>query len=142
MKKLIFISFVLGLSGCTHADSTKNLTEKTYCELVEQTINLPALQEYFHVDVFPKRSPLTLSVDQYVSACSNLVKFGTPINILSLEEAKKHTSTGYLKFAIVRVTSTYAEIEFKYAPEGIIGDLKLELIDSSWVVSESRIVET
>ncbi len=142
MKKLILLPFFLGISGCTHADSTKNLTEITYCELVEQTINLPELQGYFHIDVFPKRSPLTLSVDQYVSACSDLVKFGKPINILSLKEAKKHTSVGYLEFAIARVTSTYAEIEFKYAPEGIIGDLKLELIDSSWVVSESKIVES
>ena len=89
MKNWIFLAFLITLSGCTQADVNQEISETTHCQVVEKTINLPELQQYFHIDVFPERSPLIVVVDHYVSGCLELNKFGKSISIKSGNDDKK-----------------------------------------------------
>lgn len=140
MKNWIFFVSAIISSGCTQADAIQEKSETSYCQIVEKTINLPELQQYFHIDVFPQRSPLVVVVDQFVSECSELKKFGTPINIISSNETEKGADKGYLKLN-VSITEASAAVTFTYQPEGIKGEIELTKAKNLWVVNKSKIVE-
>ena len=141
MRTWLCLPFFIGLSSCIQAETAAKVPENSYCQIIEKIINLPDLQQYFHVNVFPERAPLVILVDQFINSCVELNKFGKPVIIISSNNIEKLPSTVHLKFVNINITPVNAEAVFTYSPEGIKGMVKLKKDKSQWIVFESKIVE-
>ena len=141
MKIWLYLPFLVTLSSCIQADTTLKAPENSYCQIIDKVINLPELQQYFHVNVYPERIPLIVLAEHFISKCSKLNKFGKPIKIVSSNNEIDPSSIEYLKLTKVNISLVNAEITFSYKPEGVKGKVKLKKEKSQWAVSESQIVE-
>ncbi len=141
MKTWLYLPLLVTLSGCSQADTMPKSQENSYCQIIDKVINLPELQQYFHVNVYPERIPLVVLVENFISGCSKLNKFGKPIKIVVSNNEKTPSSIEFLKMIKVNISLNNAEITFLYKPEGIKGNVKLKKDKSKWIISESQIVE-
>lgn len=139
-KKYLFLSAFF-MSGCVNSDPSQISLDQDYCSLVKETIGLDKLQQYYHVDTFPKRSPLTVVVGNKDVECKNLEKFGKPVSILYKGDASSQGVGEYLELTNVDVTNASALVNFSYDPEGIKGEITFKKVDSKWVVVDSILVE-
>lgn len=108
--------------------------------IFQKAIDLPKLQQYYHIDKHPDRSPLILAVHDTISKNISLHKFGKPVLIIN----KTNTEEQYksqLSCTKFNLAKNAASIDFKYSVEGI--KVKIEFIKSNdlWVVKESLLLE-
>ena len=140
LKAYLFLS-VFSISGCVNSDSSQVPFNQDYCNLIAETINFDRLQQYYHIDVFPERSPLIVVVEKMDFKCAGMVKFGKQVKLLSKSDASSQSNEAYLEFTKVDITNNVAITNFNYGPEGIRGEIKFVKINSVWKVDESFIVE-
>ena len=126
------------MSSCVNASLDDMPLDQSYCSLIKETINLDELQQYYHIDVFPERSPLIVVVAEKGFNCIDLVKFDKPVTVTDKRSTPDEV---YLEITKIDVTHSTAFISFRYAPEGIRGEIKFKKIDSRWAISTNTIVE-
>lgn len=141
MKTWIYILFFILVYGCAQANTTVNTLNNSYCKIVEKTINLPILQQYYHINTYPERVPLIVVVDRFVSNCAELKKFDKSIKVMDSIHSKELQNETYIKITIENIDPATIKVTFAYKLEGIKGRIKLIRDNSKWVVSESKIVE-
>jgi len=141
MNKLIFILLLVFLVGCVQASDSDNTMNSSYCNIIEKTINLPELQQYFHIESFPNRTPLVILVKKVRHKCIELKKFNSPVEILDFSHTKKLKSKPYIEIELMNIDSKTADVNFMYKPEGIKGNIKFTNKNGRWNVVEQRIVE-
>jgi len=81
MKILANLLIFVLLFGCTNTDTIGNTLNVSHCEIIEKTINLPELQQYYHVSFFPERVPLIVLFNHPTEECPGLNKFESPVKI-------------------------------------------------------------
>jgi hypothetical protein len=145
MNKNLCLIFTILLSVCTNSSAEKIATDSEICSVVQSVINLDKLQQYYHVDTFPERIPLNISVSASdnvtVSNCLNLEKFGQAVNIVSDNNSSKFVEGLRMKLSINDIKKTSMIVSFSYMPEGIKGEVTLLNLDSNWTIKESKIIE-
>ena len=100
-----YISFCLALSNCTYAMPI----EKDICEIIQTTINLPKLQQYYHVDIIPERKPLKVVTKLGGKNCINITKFSEPVIIL---ESPPIREKAYLQFNKIKIKGYIVAFQF------------------------------
>lgn len=139
-KKYLLLSVFL-ISGCANSGPNNASLNQDYCTLIKGTINLEGLQQYYHIDTFPDRVPLIVSVENEDVNCKDLVKFGTAVEVIKKENSPISGDDKHLALTKIEVANDYAIVNFKYIQEGIRGEIKFKKNNSKWVVDHSKIVE-
>ena len=109
-------------------------SKQTLCQM---TIDLPALEGYFHPTA-PNRKPLLVLKNNQVENLS-LEKFGEPVKFVSADQAK---GLPVFEFTSVEVKDTTASVSFKYAVEGIKGKVNFKKDGDSWKVESKEVTES
>ena len=110
---------------------TKISTEKTsvntcsdtmkYTDLILESINLPALQQYYKVqDNFNQEELVILDDGKYLNGINELVKFNKPIKISDSSEVKKERIKAYLEFKEISIKNDTANLYYRYDIQGVI----------------------
>lgn len=108
--------------------------------IIQRAIDLPALQQYYHVKELQNRAPLIIYLNENQFFNLELQKFGRKVklthNINELEEG-----TPYLKFNSISITLNNAEVNFTYKVEGINVNVSMKNENGDWVITNSKINE-
>ena len=117
-----------------------NMKENNATEAICQlTLDLPNLQQYYHSDK-PGRKPLNVIKNDVLKEEISLTKFGEAVKFISKDEAAKN-KTAALEFTSIKIADKTANVEFRYAIEGIRGTVELKFTDK-WEVVSSNIKES
>jgi hypothetical protein len=109
-------------------------------ELCQLTLDMNALDAYFHIDERPERKPLIILRNKHVETEPALVKFGEKVRYASRDELESQGKP-YFEFTDIRFEADAADIAFVYPPEGIAGDVHLVRDGAGWRIESHRIVE-
>lgn len=101
-------------------------------EVLQLAIDLPQLDGFWHVDVRPERVPLKIAPHSDLPASISLVKFGKPVVIE--KDAPLH-------FETIRVGEDEARVGYRYDPEGVIVDVRLQHDGTRWRVVDADVAE-
>lgn len=136
----LFLAVIL-MSSCANSDPTNMPLDQRHCNLINEAINLDRLQQYYHIDTFPDRIPLIVVIGKKGVNCKDLVKFGKPVKVVGRINTSSQDDEVYLELTKIDVTNNAALVNFKYAPEGIRGEIKFKKLNSRWTIFDSTIVE-
>ena len=97
--------------------------------VIQMSIDLPSLQPYY-VQV-----PVLIIADNGVVPTNlNLAKFGEPVEFMPKHVLFFHSKTQFLEFEKFDITTTEAEVVFRYAVKGLTVSLMFEKQDGNWSV--------
>lgn len=119
--------------------NTKNSDSLELQKIIQKAIDLPELQQYYHVSELPNRSPLIIYLNNNLYYNFELFKFGKRVEIIKDIDAIKQKP--HIKFNVINVTETIADLDFTYKVEGINVSMKLEKNNTNWIVINSKITE-
>ena len=108
-------------------------------KLLNQVIDSKELNNYWHIDVFPNRSPLIVSVPSaYHVLDEPFEKFGKPVEVI------KGSTEVKTAFFINEVIKKEEKIEmiFSYPPEGIKGTAVFNKVKDEWKIEKIMIFES
>lgn len=131
---LILMAF-LAYSGTITAQ-----TEEDKKIILQKCIDLPQLQEYYHVDIHPERIPLIIENNGKVPVVS-LSKFGQSVKFLSESELEAGGKEAYLNFVRFEISGSTATIMYKYAVEGVMITVLLKKTNGNWEITDSKLTE-
>ena len=139
MRKTIFLIMLLVIvSSCDYRSVKSNDVQ----DVAKKVLDLPQLQQYFHVNRFPDRKPLIIVKDSSITEKLRLMKFGVPVRFLNQSKIERDNIQAYIKFMTFVVQNEAAYVMFSYPVEGMIVRVKLtKKQDGSWVIIDSAIVE-
>jgi len=106
--------------------------------LCQMTLDLPALEQYFH-PTEPSRKPLRVIKNDAVKGDIKLTKFNLPVEFITLSEANKQKKP-YFEFTSIEVKDNTATVSFRYRVEGIRGKVNFKR-DGAWQVVSHELVE-
>ncbi len=128
--------FFIMLSACANAASPKQVSNIDICKVIQLTINLPKLQQYYHIAEKPERKPLKLFISDKKISCTSLTKFNEPVILLD------STNNGsYMHILNISPTPQTIEVSFTYKAEGIKGLANFKKQGAEWQTVTSSIVE-
>jgi len=116
-----------------------NLMADTKQTLCQMTIDLPALEGYFHPTA-PNRKPFLVLKNEQTENLS-LIKFGEAVKLISSAEAKSK-ELPFFEFTSIEIKDKTASISFKYAVEGLKGKVNFKKDGDHWEVESKEIIET
>lgn len=119
--------------------SIKNNDSLALQKIIKKAIDLPELQQYYHVLELPSRSPLVVHFNTKDYKNLELFKFGKPVEIVNNINTVKNKP--HLKFNVVNVEEAKASLDFDYKVEGINVLMELNKINGNWIVVNSKIIE-
>ena len=109
-------------------------------QLVKTVVDLPDLQNYFHIEQTPDRKPLYILKNDVIKSDLKLSKFGEQIRFATCDELKK-LNKPYLEFTKLAIKNDKADVVFRYRVEGIEGNVSLTKSGDGWKASDQRISE-
>jgi len=109
-------------------------------QILQKSINLPQLQQYYHIDTNPNRSPLVILTNDKFPKDLSIEKFEKKVLILSEDEIKKQNKV-YLEFSKIEIEENTALIEISYAIEGIACKIQFIKKYQEWSVKNATIIE-
>lgn len=134
---------IIGISNLTFGQKTQKLSNDEVRAIIEIAINLPELQQYFHVDTNPERLPIKIKEYGQINSTnlSGIKKFGTEILVLKNEEIKQKEISDYLNVADWTYVDNRLRLQLNYLIEGITVNYMFERIDSKWKVKKTELWE-
>jgi len=140
IRILVFGILYFILSGYTYASTSKVPSKNDTCTLIQLTVNLKSLQQYFHIDKYPDRKPLKLVLNNIRVNCSTLVKFEHPIKIIDKSNANI-SKTPFFEISNIIFSNNNVKIFFEYNIEGIKGSVKYRFNNNTWSYYDLSIIE-
>jgi len=141
--KILLLILTIGTSNLTFGQEDQKLPINELREVVELALNLPELQQYFHIDSNPERLPLKLKEFGEINSTnlSGIKKYGTEILILKNEEIKQKNVSDYLNIADWTFVGNSLRLQLNYLIEGITVNYMFERIDSKWKIKSTELWE-
>jgi len=112
-------------------------------EIIKLSINLPELQQYFHIDSDPSRIPLIISEFRLVKQVNmtGITKFGKDIVIKKAEDLRANQNRSYLQIENWSYTENTLKFQYLYTIEGILVSYGFVKKNGAWVLENSSIKE-
>ena len=111
----------------------------TDAPLIQTILDIPELQQYYHVDVLPERSPLVLVLPAGAGPVTGLEKFGKPVVVADAPPTDPEAPFFHIT-EIARHGET-TRVAFTYAVEGVLGHALLMPEDGGWTTLETWVAE-
>jgi hypothetical protein len=136
MKRLAVIALFAALTVCTFGQTLEDQRV-----LIQLTIDLDELQQFYHIDEVEGRSPLIIFNDGVVPPTLELTKFGEEVEFMTTAELFFYNKAAFLDFERFDITPSQADIELNYSVEGLTITLSFEKIEGTWMVRSKQLVE-
>ena|SRR5690606_15579046 len=131
-RLLLIISFF----GLTNFSNGQTIEDKQ--TVIQMSIDLIDLQQYFHVD---KDDPLIILDDGIVPIDLKLIKFGEPVQFLEKPDLFFRNEKAYLDFDKFEISPDHAYVIFHYDIEGLTINLTFEKLDNNWTIKTKKLTE-
>ena len=109
--------------------------------VIQMSIDLDDLQQYYGVDKIEGRKPLVIQNNGVVPTNLNLTKFGEPVQFMTEEELFFYGKEAFLAFERFEISQTRADVEFQYKIEGLIIKLTFVKADENWTIKKQGYFE-
>lgn len=106
--------------------------------VAQLVLDAPDLQQYYHVDSVPDRSPLAVALNAHADAGWKLVKFGKPVQLIAPSALGQRPHVEFTRF---EVSGDKARVELAYDVEGVVMSAQLERRGGSWVLVAADVAE-
>lgn len=131
------------LSRYFNEGKTKELTPQDFKELYQLALDLPKLQQYFHVDTDTSRKQIVI---QYFGEANHnnlkgVIKFDKQISILTEEEIKKRQIKYYFVLGDWVCLQNRVRMQLSYVGEGLTASYMFKKIDDKWIILGSELWE-
>lgn len=144
--------FIVVLIFASCQNKPKSNSEKTsidscsdrikYTNLILESINLPALQQYYKVqDNFNQKYLVVLNNNEYLNNINQLDKFNNPVKLLDSGKIKKEGIKAYLEYKEIEIKNDTAKIHYRYGIQGLGIKSSYLLKDCEWHLIESDLRE-
>jgi hypothetical protein len=127
MKGLIFTGLFLGIASLCFSQT---IQDKQI--VIQMSIDLDDLQQYYRFETEPSRKPLIIANEGIIPETLVLTKFGEPVQFKTTEELFFYNKEAFLQFSKFDITSTRAQVEFQYHIEGLTIALTFEKRGGKW----------
>jgi hypothetical protein len=114
-------------------------TDEDKRQVLQQCIDLPALQNYYHSEK-PGRIPLIIESNEKMPAL-RVSKFGQSVQFMTEDEISAAGKEAYLDFSRFEIIGDNATAVFRYRVEGIMLTVLLKKSGGQWTVTESKLME-
>lgn len=126
-----------------HGDKTKKLTPTDFKEIFQLALDLPELQQYFHIDADTTRNQVII---KYFGEAkhNNLIgvyKFGKQIKIMTEEEIKKQEIKFYFVLGDWVCGLNSVRLQLSYVGEGLTTSYMFKKVDDKWTILNSELWE-
>jgi hypothetical protein len=140
---LICLSSMLFSCLLAHSNTIAKEKEEAFNDfeqIFQLTIDLEALEQYYHINELPDRRPLVILQNKITANKPRLIKFGVPVKYANLTKNEKGRLP-YLEFTKVDIHTYTAKVDFIYPVEGIAGTVNFRKKEGLWKVEKFRLVE-
>ena len=126
-----------------HGDKTKELTPTDFKEIFQLALDLPKLQQYFHIDTDITRKQIIIQYfgDTKHNNLTGVKKFGRQIKIMTEEEIKKQQIKFYFVLGDWVCGLTSVRLQLSYVGEGLTTSYMFKKVDDKWTISDSELWE-
>lgn len=125
-------------SGCRYSKVDYRSDFENICQIL---IDLPEMDQYYHVEHSPSRKPLVIIKNKFTPDGIQLMKFGEPVAFLSKPEMSKDKIEAYIEFSDFKIIGKSAEVIFEYPAEGLVVKVALSRENNAWNVKDKIILE-
>ena len=113
-----------------------------YTNLITESINLPALQQYYKVqDILNQTELVILNNNQYLNYVSEIYKFDRPIKLLHKTKVKKEGIKAYIEYKEISIENDTATVYYRYDVQGIGVKSSYFLKECKWYLIQSDLWE-
>lgn len=141
LKLVLFVAILS--NNLAFGQTREKVPESEIKDIIKLAIDLPQLQEYYHLDKDSLRIPLIIMEFGTVNSknLNGLEKFGEPVEVITEETIKKENLKAYLHIGDWTFGGDYLRLQMSYPIEGILVNIRLNRIKGQWAVVNSMIVE-
>ncbi len=136
MKRATLIGLLIG-----HTTLAFGQTNNDKQTVIQMSIDLNELQQYYHVDASEGWKPLIIYNDGIVPTTLELTKFGEAVQFMTKEELFFYNKQAYLDFEKFEISPTRAYIEFQHNVEGLTIKLTFEKKNNIWKIKTKKLAE-
>jgi hypothetical protein len=131
------------LSDFFQGDKTKELTPTDFKEIYQLALDLPKLQQYFHIDTDTTRKQIII---QYFGEANHnnltgVKKFDRQIKIMTVEEIKKQKIKSYFVLGDWVCGLNSVRMQLSYVGEGLTASYMFKKVDDKWTILNSELWE-
>jgi hypothetical protein len=124
-----------------HGDKTKELTPTDFKEIYQRALDLPKLQQYFHIDTDTTRKQIII---QYFGEANHnnltgVKKFDRQIKIMTEEEIKKQKIKSYFVLGDWVCGLNSVRMQLSYVGEGLTASYMFKKVDNKWTILNSEL---
>ena len=140
---IILALFLTFLSSTVFGQQREKIPETEIKEIIELAIELPELQQYFHIDVDSTRIPLIIKEFGDINSrnLQGLIKFGEQVQVLNEKTIKQNGIKAFLSIGDWTYGSNNLRLQIDYSIEGILINIRLKRISEHWEIVDSVIFE-
>jgi hypothetical protein len=145
MNKIVVIAtlIIIFYSSTVKGQKQERIPDSEIKEIISLAINLPELQQYYHVDTDTTRIPLVIKSFGSVNSenLNGLHKFDKQVLILNESTIKQKEIKAYLNIGDWTYGGNNLRLQMEYIIEGITINIRLNRIDGHWRIVNSLIFE-
>lgn len=126
-----------------NGDKTKELTPTDFKEIFQLALDLPQLQQYFHVDTDTSRKQIIIQYfgDAKHNNLNGVSKFGRQVIILTEQEIKNQILKYYFVLGDWVCGQNSVRMQLSYVGEGLTASYMLKKNDGKWTIVNSELWE-
>ena len=145
MRKIVIIStlIIISFSSIVNGQERERVPHSEIKEIISLTIELPELQQYFHIDTDSTRIPLVIKEFGSVNS-ENLIglqKFGRQVQVLDNLTIKQNNVKAYLNIGDWTYGGNNLRLQMEYPIEGLLINYGLQRVNGKWTIKDSVIFE-
>lgn len=141
--KSYILVITLFLVNTAFGQVREKVPETEIKEIIELAIELPELQQYFHIDLDSTRVPLIIKEFGTVNS-KNLIglqKFGQQVQVMDELTIKEKKINAYMNIGDWTYGGDNLRLQINYPVEGIIINMRLNRLNGHWKIVNSLIIE-
>ncbi len=126
-----------------HGDKTKELTPTDFKEIFQLALDLPKLQQYFHINTDTTRKQIIIQYfgDANHNNLTGVHKFDRQVKIFTEEEIKKQQIKYYFVLGDWVCGLNSVRLQLSYVGEGLTASYMFKKVDDKWTILNSEIWE-
>ncbi len=150
-EKEIFIKYIDKIYPKGLIVGTIKFTDNLYDELstieikqiIKSAIDLPELQQYYHINDTSNRSPLVFKEFGAINqeTLNGIKKFGKQVLVLSEKELQDNSIKEYIGIGDWSCVGNNLRLQLYYPCEGIILNYMFDKDNNEWKITNSKIIE-
>ena len=141
--KSYILAVTLFLVNTVFGQVREKVSETEIKEIIELAIELPELQQYFHIDLDSTRVPLIIKEFGTLNSknLNELQKFGQQVQVIDELTIKEKKINTYLNIGDWTYGGDNLRLQMDYPVEGITINMRLNRLNGHWKIVDSLIIE-